>query len=414
MSNDQPKAETLAAASVAGPVTMVDEAWAKLGLPGFAAPDLPASATGVLVIDLAQIAANWVALAELVKPSVCAAVVKADAYGLGAKRVIPALHAAGCRVFFVATLAEAIEARELTGDNATIFMLDGVLPGAAAEVAAVNVWPVLSTLHEVYEWGEQAGDRKTPLSCALHVDTGLTRLGLTSLEVREMAANAHLLDRLDVRLIMSHLACADEPDHPKNIKQRAVFEDLRPILPTKAMSLAASDGLMLGPDFHYAMVRPGYALYGGQAFQGGHAPVKTAVHAYARVVQVREAGPPHTVGYGAAYAVPEKTRIATIASGYADGVMRAASSVDREHGGRAFVGGQRVPFAGRVSMDLVTLDVGALEMPPARGDFVELIGPNLSLEDVGEAAGTIGYEILTSLGRRFHRVYVETGEPLAG
>ncbi|MEO1207585.1 MAG: alanine racemase [Pseudomonadota bacterium] len=399
---------------VGGATTSIQDAWARLGLNAGAPSDLTASATGVLVINLAQIADNWRALAELVKPSVCAAVVKADAYGLGAQRVIPALYGAGCRVFFVATLDEAIEARTLTGEKATIFMLDGVMPGAAKDVAAVNVWPVLSTLSEVHDWGHQAGDRKTPLPCALHVDTGLTRLGLTSLDVREIAANSHLLDRLDVRLIMSHLACADDPHHFKNEQQREVFEDLRPLLPTKALSLAASDGLMLGRQFHYAMVRPGYALYGGQAFQGGLAPVATAVSAYARVLQVREAGPPHTVGYSATYAVPEKTKIATIAAGYADGVIRSASSTMREDGGRAVINGEAVPFAGRVSMDLVTLDVGMLETPPVRGDLVELIGPNLSLEAVGAAAGTIGYEILTSLGRRFHRVYVDTDNGVAG
>ncbi|MEO1544581.1 MAG: alanine racemase, partial [Pseudomonadota bacterium] len=269
--------------------TSVSIAWDKLGLTGIAPPDIPSSATGVLLIDLATIASNWQRLAELVKPALCSAVVKADAYGLGAARVIPALYQAGCRVFFVATLDEAIEARSLTGEKATIFMLDGIMPGAASEVADANIWPVLSTRDEVEEWGLHAGDRKTPLPCALHVDTGLNRLGLTGLEIRSLAANAHLLDRINVRLIMSHLACADEPDHPKNPQQRAVLEDFRPLLPTKALSLAASDGLMLGPDYHYAMVRPGYAIYGGQAFQGERAPVEPAVHAYARVLQVREA-----------------------------------------------------------------------------------------------------------------------------
>jgi alanine racemase len=167
---------------------------------------------------------------------------------------------------------------------------------------------------------------------------------------------------------------------------------------------------MLGADFHYGLVRPGYALYGGQAFQGERTPVEPVVSAYARVLQVRDAAPPHTVGYSATYQIPEKTRLATIASGYADGFIRAASrgsGCDGEDRGGVILNGEHCPVVGRVSMDLITVDVGHLEEVPERGQWAELIGPGLTLERAGRGAKTIGYEMLTSLSRRFHRVYLE-------
>jgi len=370
---------------------------------------VPADATGVVVVDLDRIASNWQSLRDHVAPAVCAAVVKADAYGLGAHRVIPRLHRAGCRVFFVATLSEGIAARALTGPQATILVLDGIFPGTQQAFLAHNLWPVLSTLADMEAWAEGVGRDDPRRPCALHVDTGLNRLGLSSGEVREFAGNLHLQDGLEVRLVMSHLACADEPDHPKNRQQREIFEALKPVLPHTARSLAASDGLMLGEDFHYSMVRPGYALYGGQAFQGARTPVEPVVCAFARILQVRDAAPPHTVGYSATYQIPEKTRLATIASGYADGYIRAASRAGpgNGEGGAVIVNGESCPLTGRVSMDLITVDVGHLERVPERGQWAELIGPRLTLEQAGRGARTIGYEILTSLSRRFHRVYLE-------
>ncbi len=372
--------------------------------PGIA---VPASAPGVIIVDLARIADNWRALQRHVGNAVAAAVVKADAYGLGAREVIPALSAAGASVFFVATLEEAVEARALSGEGATVFVLDGLMPGTAGEMLHTGAWPVLSTREEIAEWTELARARAVPLPCALHLDTGLNRLGLSAGEIRTLVSDPGRLAGLDIRLVMSHLACADEPGHPMNARQRAVFDELRALLPPTAASLAASDGLMLGPDYHYAMVRPGYALYGGQAFQGGGTPVEPVVAAYARILQVRAAAPPATVGYSATYEVPELTRLATISAGYADGVRRTASTATgAAQGGLAAIDGVIVPFVGRVSMDLVTLDVGRLRTAPRRGDLVELVGPTLPLEKVGTGAKTIGYEILTSLGRRFHRVYL--------
>lgn len=366
----------------------------------------PAHATGVLVIDLDRIAANWQALREHVAPTSCAAVVKADAYGLGAARVIPALYQAGCRTYFVATLQEAIQARALTGPDAIVFMLDGIIPGSAPDIAEAGIWPVLSSFAEAVEWANEATRRETRLPCALHLDTGLNRLGMTAADLHALAANMHALDKLEVRLVMSHLACADDPDHPKNAQQREIFEQLFPLLPTAPASLAASDGLMLGKPYHYGLVRPGYALYGGQASQTTRSPVEPVVQAFTRVLQVRDSAPGHTVGYSASYTIAGVTRLATLACGYADGFFRHASAATGEINGQVAFAGTLSPVVGRVSMDLITVDVTEIEPEVTRGTWAEIIGPTISLEDVGKAAGTIGYEVLTSLGRRYHRVYL--------
>ncbi|MFN3868801.1 MAG: alanine racemase [Hyphomicrobiaceae bacterium] len=371
---------------------------------------LPASATGVVVVDLGAIAANWKALQALVGPAECAAVVKADAYGLGAARVVPALAGAGCRTFFVATLDEAIAVRRLA-PMATIYVLDGLARGSGAEVRASGVRPVISSLPEAREWAgvaRRSGERR---ASALHVDTGLNRLGLSAPEVAELVSDGPTIESLDMRVVMSHLACADDPASPKNAEQRQAFERIRALLPRTRASLAASDGLMLGKTYHYDLVRPGYALYGGQAFGGGRTPVQATVELHVKVLQVRDVAPGKTVGYAATWHPSRASRIAVIAAGYADGLFRHLSRASGEGLASASVAirGRLVPIVGRVSMDLVTVDVTDIDGPPvAPGDFVEVIGPHITIEARGAAAGTIGYEVLTSLGRRFERHYVET------
>ncbi len=338
-------------------------------------------------------------------PAACAAVVKADAYGLGAEQIIPALADAGCRHFFVATLNEAEQARRLAPQT-DIFVLDGILPNSAEAMKAAGAIPVLSTLEDARAWSRMATEPNERVPCILHVDTGLNRLGLTAAEIRHLANDIHLMNALDVRIVMSHLACADEPDHPKNQQQLSVLHALRPILPTVDLSLAASDGLMLGPDYHFQMVRPGYALYGGQASPQRTAPVKPAVSVYARVLQVRDVAPSQTVGYSATFEPERTSRIAVIAAGYDDGVFRHLSGETGTVRGNVAFAGRLAPIVGRVSMDLITVDVTDFEeQPVARDHWAELIGPTLSIESVGAAAGSIGYEVLTRLGRRFHRVY---------
>jgi alanine racemase len=365
---------------------------------------VPAGATGLITIDLATVRANWQALAHLVAPAECGAVVKADAYGLGAARIVPALLAAGCRSFFVATPAEAEAARELAPD-ATIYVLDGLLPGTEMQLAWAGAIPVLASLDELQAWAD-SGDGAAPV--ALHIDTGLNRLGMPARALDALVRDGALLQRLDLQLVMSHLACADEPDHPMNREQLSTFKRLRSSLPAARASLAASDGLMLGPEFHFDLVRPGYALYGGHAVPGRAAPVAPVVRVSARILQVEDVAPGARIGYSASYRASEPRRIATIAAGYADGVFRHASATNEKLGGCVLVGGRRAPIVGRVSMDLITVDVTGIPGPaPARGDWVDLIAPELPIEDVGAAAGTIGYEVLTRLGPRFHRLYLD-------
>lgn len=368
--------------------------------------NLPASATGLLTIDLSQIARNWKALAALVAPAECGAVVKANAYGLGADRIIPALVRAGCRTFFIATPDEAAEARQLAPDS-TIFVLDGLMPGAGDALAAIDAIPVLSSLPEIAEWRQCAKDRRQKLSTALHIDSGLNRLGLSLDDVRVLAEQPDMLRDFDLRLIVSHLACADDPLDAKNEQQRAVFNAVRALLPKAPASLAASDGLMLGAPFHYDLVRPGYALYGGQASKSGAAPVRPALKAAARILHVRTVNEGETVGYAASWRAPRKSKIAIIAAGYADGFARAASSTWDELGGAVRINGEFALVAGRVSMDLITVDVTDFKVAVERGDLAEIIGPGLTIEEVGQRAHTIGYDVLTSLSRRFHRIYLD-------
>jgi len=374
---------------------------------------VPADAAGIVLVDLDALAGNWKSLNRHVAPAACAAVVKADGYGLGAARVIPALREAGADTFFVATLAEARQARHLAPE-ATLYVLDGVLPGSAQALRETGALPVISSLPEAKDWAPLAPSRNQPMQCAFHVDTGLNRLGLSGLEIRALAADMHTMDRLDVRLVMSHLACADEAGNAKNTQQRDVFHQLQPLLPSAPLSLAASDGLMLGADYHFDLVRPGYALYGGQALPGRITPVEPVVEAYARVLQVRDVAPGSTIGYSAAYVAERMMKVAVIAAGYADGTPRHLSTAAGTIGGYVAFSGKPAPIVGRVSMDLITVDITDLEDNiPERCDWAELIGPTITLEDVGMASGTIGYEILTRLSPRFARFYLGGPQPAA-
>ncbi len=366
--------------------------------------DLPPGATGVITVDLGALAANWQALAALVAPAECGAVVKADAYGLGAAEIIPALARAGARTFFVATPDEAAKARGLA-PSARLFALDGLLPGAAELFAATDTAPVLATLDDISAWKAEAARVGRTLPAAIQIDTGLNRLGLSEGDVTALAADPSLLDGIALRLVMSHLACADDPAHPHNAMQRANFERLRALLPPAPASLAASDGLMLGPGFHYDLVRPGYALYGGQAFQGGPTPVKPVVTVEARVLQVRSLSAGDTVGYSATWRAERPSRIAIVAAGYADGLARALSASSGTRGATVTIHGQQAPIVGRISMDLITIDVTDVSGDIAAGDMATLVGPGLTIEAMGHAAGTIGYEVLTRLGPRFVRRY---------
>ncbi len=336
----------------------------------------------------------------------CAAVVKADAYGLGMAEAAPALWRAGCRTFFVATLAEATELRALLPE-AVIYVFAGLMPGTAEQFCTHDLRPVLNSADEIKEWAAFCGAVGVQLACAVHIDSGMNRLGLTADEVEAVADAGALWSSLSLALVMSHLACADDPEHPKSEAQRATFDRLRARLPQAAASLANSAGILLGRSYAYDLVRPGIALYGGKPCRSGANSFACVVRLEGRILQLRQADAGETVGYGATRTVRTPTRIATIAVGYADGFFRALSVGDGVEGLVVSVEGHAAPVLGRVSMDLITVDVSHVpEAVARRGAWVELIGPNVTAQEVATRAGTIDYEVLTSLGRRAARRYI--------
>lgn len=357
-------------------------------------------AGAVLTIDLDAIRDNYRTLKRQLGGVECAGVVKADGYGLGAPAIAAALHAEGCRSFFIAHIEEAIRLRAALGDGDRLYVLNGLPPGAESACAEAGVTPVLNSLAQIEAWAGLAARRGRQLACALQVDSGMSRMGLSPSETERLAASPALLQALQVDLVMSHLACADEPDHPANLLQREAFDRLRRLLPEAPASLANSSGIFLGGGFHYDLARPGAALYGINPTPGRPNPMRQVVRLQAEVVQTREVGDGIGIGYGHAARARAGMRLATISIGYADGWPRCAS-------GAAFYRGVRLPFAGRVSMDTVILDITPLPAGALQpGHLVDLFCPEQTVDDVAEIAGTIGYEILTGLGARFHRRYV--------
>jgi alanine racemase len=321
-------------------------------------------------------------------------VVKANAYGLGVERVAPRLEREGCRTFFVATLAEARELRAVVAAAAEIYVFEGAVDGAVAALTELNARPVLNTLEQVERWQGRG-------PAALHLDTGMNRLGLGLADVAALAKRRELTAGLT--LVMTHLACADEPEHPQNREQLERFERLRRDLPAAPTSIGNSAGTWLGEPFRGDVARPGIALYGGNPFSDRPNPMEAVVMLTAPVLQLRDVDEPQPVGYGATYLASPPARLAVVGLGYADGYPRNLGNR-----GTAAVQGRRVPVVGRVSMDLICVDVGALPRDIVRvGDSVELIGPTVGLDEVAAEAGTISYEILTGLGSRLMREYVE-------
>jgi alanine racemase len=348
-----------------------------------------------VTVDLGALAANYAALEAIAAPSTVAAVVKADAYGLGLGPVSGRLAAVGCRDFFVAGPEEGTRLRRLLPD-ARIFVLQDA-GSAVVACREAHLTPVLNTLAEVREWVQRGGG----LPAALQIDTGMARSGLAAEEVEALAADAELLAALRLELVMTHLACADEPGHPLNALQLERFAALRALLPAVPTSIGNSAATLSGPASRGDLVRPGLALYGGRALPGAPNPMRPVVRLEARILQLRELPAGATVGYGATWRAPAACRIATVGAGYADGYPRALGNR-----GYAFAAGQRLPVVGRVSMDLTTLDVASLPVGALGvGDYVDLLGGGVPLEDAAERAGTISYEILARLSTRLARVY---------
>lgn len=360
-------------------------------------------AGGVLTLDLGAIVANWRDLASRTAPAECAAVVKADAYGCGIEPVAGALARAGCKTFFVADVAEARRLRA-TAPDADIYVLNGIPFGAASALAEVKARPVIGSLSELAEWDAFCTAQQWRGGAALHFDTGMNRLGLLAEDASALAARVKMPDH-GVSLVMSHFACADTPNHPMNQRQIDLFREVRTLFRGIPASLANSSGIFLGASAHCDMVRPGIALFGGNPTPSQPNPMKPVVELKGRIAQVRTVARGDSVGYGAAWTAAKPTRIAVVAIGYADGYARAASGVDGR-GGEVLVAGHRCRIAGRISMDLMSIDLSNLPDGAAkRGDYVTLIGGGLGVDEVAAMTGTVGYEVLTNLGRRFHRVW---------
>ncbi len=338
----------------------------------------------LLTIDLDAIAANWAALDRLSAGAVeTGAVVKADAYGLGVAAVSRALRAVGASRFFVAVASEAVAVRAAVGPGPEIFVFAGYTPGDGELLRQTEFRPMLNSPQQVSAFAAEHPD----LPCGLQLDTGMNRLGL---EPEDLGALD--LGSLDLRLVMSHLACADDPSHPQNAAQRGAFQAMTGGFAPELLSLAATGGVLLGPDYHFAVTRPGIGLYGGQPFADARPVVRLSVP----VLQVRDVAVGESVGYGAAWVAARPSRIATLAVGYADGLLRALS------GAVFHAEGVACPVVGRVSMDLITVDVTDLPFEP---DTLDVLGPDQGIDALAAAAGTIGYEVLTALGSRYERVY---------
>jgi len=371
------------------------------------APDLAGSG-GVLTVDLDAVQANYRRVEGLAGGAKIGCLVKADAYGLGLAPVARVLAQAGCGTFFVAEAPEGGRLRKIL-PRLPIYVLNGLFAHTAALYRAHDLRPCLSSLDEVKDWAEEARKSGQALPAALHFDTGLNRLGIPASEADELFANPQLLHGITIDLVMSHLACADEPEHPKNAQQLARFREIRARFPHAKASLSNSAGIFLGTDYYFDLVRPGIGIFGGNPFSSRENPFQNVARIEARVLQLREISKGETVGYGATYVAQGPRRLAVLSAGYGDGYFRALGSANAS-GGRVWLKGHYAPVAGRVSMDMTSIDI--TDIPAglvARGDLAELLGSHVSVDELGLKAGTIGYEMLTSLGARYARLYTLNG-----
>ncbi|MGB3865354.1 MAG: alanine racemase [Xanthobacteraceae bacterium] len=366
--------------------------------------NLPAAATGLLTIDLDAIVTNWRLLESRGVPAQCAAVVKADAYGCGTAPVVRALAAAGCKTFFVATLDEARAART-AAKSAVVYVLGGFFPNSGDTFAELDCQPVIGDFNELAEWDVFCRHSGWSGGAAIHIDTGMNRLGLTVADAQALTPRIKAGDH-GITLVMSHLACAENPQHPLNARQLTSFREIARMFDGVPASLANSSGCFLGPQFQFDLMRPGAALYGVNPTPEAANPMRPVVNLKSRVLQVRDVERGDTVGYGATWTARRPTRLAVIATGYADGYFRAAGGTDGTRSAEVTVAGKRCPIAGRISMDLIAIDITDLpDKTVRRGQLVTLIGDGITVDELGHHFGTIGYEVLTSLGRRYARAY---------
>lgn len=361
-----------------------------------------------LTIDLSALAANWQFLDTQSPEAETAAVVKANAYGLGIEAVVPVLSEAGCNTFFTAMVEEGVRVRKCLPE-ANVFILNGIFSDTITTAIEHDLQPVLSTHDQISIWAAMANGKP----CAIHVDTGMNRLGLEMDEARKFSENTSLIKKSGAALLMSHLACSDDPEHPQNASQLANFQELVGLFPMLKPSFANSAAILSNADTHFELTRPGIAMYGGEAVNDAPNPMRVVVKSEARVLQIRNAKKGEGVGYGAAHILDRDSKIAVCSAGYADGYHRASSGCGvpvrgvKEVGGFGQWGEHKVPLIGRVSMDLTEFDVTDVPDEDLKNTkWVELFGPNILLDDAARASGTIGHEFLTGIGGRFTREYL--------
>src|SRR4051795_5706059 len=363
-----------------------------------------ATAPGIPTIDLDAIVANWRKLEKTAVPAECAAVIKADAYGCGTEPVARALAGAGCKTFFVATLDEARTAREAL-PSAELYVLDGFFQNCGDAYARIDCKPVIGDLNELAEWDVFCRRSGWSGGAAIHIDTGMNRLGLTVAEAQGIIPRINAGDH-GITLVMSHLASAELLNSPANARQLAAFREIASTFSGVPASLANSSGIFLGSQFSFELVRPGCGLYGINPTPEADNPMQPVVELKARIVQIRNIERGDTVGYGGTWTARRPTRIAIVSAGYADGYFRAASSNDGTRGAEVVVAGKRCPIAGRISMDLTAIDITDLDKNAVRrGHMVTLIGEGITVDELAHHFGTIGYEVMTSLGKRYARIY---------
>lgn len=373
--------------------------------------DAFASAGLRLTVDLGALVENWRDLARRSGKARASAVVKADAYGLGIEDVGETLYGAGARDFFVATADEGATLR-LYAPEARIFVLSGIWPGMERRFFENDLVPVIASEEQLTFWMSVLSDYGD-YPCALQVDTGFNRLGLPMDDAIALADDVSRPASFAPVLVMSHLACGDDPSNAMNGQQLEAFRKVSAAFEGIEASLANSAGIFLGADYHFDLTRPGIATYGGEAVPGMANPMRPVATAEARIIQTRSVKAGETVGYGRALQLTRDSRLAIVSAGYADGYMRSQSSAGvplRQTGiagGHGFIAGHKVPVAGRITMDLTIFDVTDLPENLVRaGDYVELFGSNISVDEAARAAGTIGYEMLTSMGLRHERRYI--------
>ncbi|MDC8758193.1 alanine racemase [Janthinobacterium fluminis] len=355
----------------------------------------------ILTVDLDAVRANYRLLRARAAPAACSAVLKSDAYGLGAVPVAAALYAEGCRHFFVAHLDEGIALRPHVPADAAIFVLHGPPLGTEADFTDHQLTPVLNSTQQVAGWRAHARALGRTLAAVIQVDSGMSRMGMAPAEIDAWLADPHFLDGIDMQYLMSHLACAEQPDNPMNALQLERFKAIRARLPACPASFANSSGVFLPADYHFDLVRPGAALYGIAPIAGAANPMRPVVRLQGKVLQTRTIEPGEHVGYSRRYTASETRQVATVAVGYADGWLRSMSNI-----GVAIVDGVRVPQIGAISMDSITLDVSAIPSERVEaGSLVDLICAEHPVDAVASLANTIGYEVLSNLGRRYYREY---------